>query len=91
MSIRDLIETFNRILPCPPNPMPEAGTDAWYRWQATLYNAGVDGPPHRIVEIAEYVPLSEPPKWPFGDVSNEVCRIIRVECDSRGRGVTVHR
>lgn len=91
MTIRDLIEAFERILPCPPNPFPEKGTDAWYLWQATLFNAGVDGTPYRIVEVAEYVPLSEPPKWPFGPATNQTLGIIRVECDSRGRGVRVIR
>lgn len=89
MSVRDLIEAFERILPCPPSPFPEEGSDAWYRWKATLFNAKCSGPPYRIVEMPEYLPL--PPPVSFGTVPDTPIKIIRVECDSRGRGVRVIR
>lgn len=88
MSIRDLIEAVERILPCPPHPFPDEGSDAWYRWKATLFNSRIDGQPFRIVEMPEYHPL---PPLSLGPLSNDVVQIIRVECDSRGRGVRVIR
>lgn len=89
MSIRDLIDAFERILPCPPDPFPDEGTDAWYRWKATLFNSQRDGTPYRIVEMPEYLPL--PPPVYAGPVPDTPVKIIRVECDSRGRGVRVIR
>jgi hypothetical protein len=85
MSVRDLIDLFDRILPCPPNPMPERGSDGDYLWQATLFNAGKEHP-HRVVEMPEYEPR---PPWQIG--MNDPIRIIRVECNERGKGIRVIR
>jgi hypothetical protein len=86
MSVRELIDLFDRHLPCPPNPMPERGSDGDYLCQATLFNAGKERP-HRIVEMHE----RQPYKHPWECSMDDIVRIIRVECDERGKGIRVIR
>lgn len=89
MTVQEIIDAMERHLPCPPNPMPESGTDADYLWRATLFNAQQDRP-FRVVKIPVYTPVyahwrAEPPS------TDQVISTICVECDSNGRGVKVLR
>jgi len=89
MRISELVDLFDRHLPCPPNPMPEPNSDADYLWRATLFNAGRERP-FPIVEMRPRH-ISLPPVSLSGPVSNTVEPIIRVECNARGKGVRVLR
>lgn len=89
MSVRDLIDLFDRMLPCPPNPMPEPNSDADYLWRATLFNAGRERPFHIVEMIPRHIAL--PPLNFSGAVTGSVVQIIRVECNERGKGIRVVR
>jgi hypothetical protein len=77
ISLRELVDIFDRVLPCPPDPMPELHTTARYLWEATLFNASQD-PPRRYVQLRGR---------PTEDGLSET--IVTVECDGRGKGVRV--
>lgn len=89
MSVRELIDLMDWILPCPPNPMPEPNSDADYLWRATLFNAGRERPFHIVEMMPRHITL--PPINLSGSVSDSVVHIIRVECNERGKGVRVLR
>lgn len=90
MSIRDMIDLMERHLPCPPEPLPELGSDADYLWKATQFNAGLDWP-RSIVELREWDPVPYDAR-PADVIPDDLTvRIIRVECDARGKGIRVVR
>jgi hypothetical protein len=86
MTTESLLDLMERYLPCPPDPMPEPGSDADYLWQATLVNTKRGAPLH-VVQLSEYQP--PPTDWGAPVPANATRRIILVECDDRGHGVRV--
>lgn len=87
-----LAHLLEHCLPCPPDPPPQPGSDAWCLWQATLCNAR-QRRPWRTVEILEYVDLNllPAPDLTVAEVLESFQRYVRVECDAEGRGVRVIR
>lgn len=87
MRIGEIVTLMERYLPCPPDPMPEPGSDADYLWHATAFNASRERP----LPYVDLVP-PQPPHDYFKPVAvDATVRIVRVECDSRGRGIRVIR
>lgn len=73
---------------CPPDPMPEPGTDADYLWRATAFNAGKERPHYHV----DFMPPSPPHDYTKPAMAiDATVRIVRVLCDSRGRGIRVIR
>lgn len=88
LTLAGIMDVFEGILPCPPDPMPQGGSDAWYCWEATLHNSRHYPRVQRFVQMPEYQenPLHRPMER-FDPLA--VRHIISVECDKRGRGVRV--
>jgi hypothetical protein len=93
LTLYEALGMFDRILPCPPDNEPEAGSDADYLWRATLFNAGKNppNPPWRVVKFAEVQPRTRPTYPPIVPIEESYVKIVSVVCDARGRGVRVIR
>lgn len=77
LTLGEMLEIFQQVLPLPPDPMPAEHTTARYLWEATLFNSGQDRP-RQFVQVRGPV---------TADGMAET--IITVECDRLGRGVRV--
>lgn len=87
MKVREIVALMERYLPCPPDPMPEPGSDEDYLWQATLFNASQDSP-RAFVRLRPPMPPHDYTKPVAVDATTA---IVVVECDERGHGVRVIR